>query len=250
MKMFEALTVTHIDGLITVFSQKGREAVMTDRPFYGISLCIDGQITYTMDGQKYVSNQNHAVLLPKGGHYSLHGDSEGRFPVINFDCTGLSCDRILVLPLQDPQSCLQDYARIKNLFPENRLKSISVFYDLLDKLFTQQTKNHILSPVTAYLETALGDPGLSNGEIARQLGISEVYFRKLFLSQYGTTPKQYILELRLQKAKGLLTDTNLTVTEIAETCGFSSLYHFCRIFKAKTGLTPTEYAKHHKVYKV
>ena len=252
MKMFEALTVTHIDGLITVFSQKGREAVMTDRPFYGISLCIDGQITYTMDGQTYVSHKGNAVLLPKGGTYSLHGDKSGLFPVINFDCTGLSCDRIRIIPLHHPQECLQDFEAMQNLFPspENRLKLLGVFYGLLDLVSAGQAREHILSPVPDYLEAHFADPTLSNEALARHFGISEVYFRKLFLAKYGMTPKQYILNFRMQKAKQLLTSTHLTVTEIAEACGFSSLYHFCRIFKEKTGMTPTQYAKSNKVYHI
>ena len=252
MNMFKNITVTHIDRLVTVFSEKGREAVMVDRPYYGLSFCVDGQITYTMDGQTYVSNKGNAVLLPKGATYSLHGDREGVFPVINFDCTGLSCDRITIIPLNHSQGCLQDFEAMQNLFPlpENRLKLLGVFYHLLDVMSAQQTREHILSPVPDYLETHFADPGISNSAIAQHLGISEVYFRKLFLAKYGMAPKQYILNFRIQKAKHLLTSTHLTVTEIAETCGFSSLYHFCRIFKEKTGMTPTQYAISNKVYKI
>ena len=74
--------------------------------------------------------------------------------------------------------------------------------------------------------------------------------RKLFIHHLNTTPKQYILEQRLQKAKGLLTDTSLTVTAISENCGFSSIYHFSREFKKKNGITPSQYAESHKIFKM
>ena len=73
---------------------------MTNRQSYGLSLCISGQITYTMNGENYISDQNKAVLLPKGGTYSLHGDKEGFFPVVNFKCENFNCDEIVVVSLE------------------------------------------------------------------------------------------------------------------------------------------------------
>jgi len=56
--------------------------------------------------------------------------------------------------------------------------------------------------------------------------------------------------MRIQKAKSLLTNGTHTITAVSEECGFSSLYHFCRAFKEKTGMTPTEYAKDSKIYQI
>ena len=86
--------------------------------------------------------------------------------------------------------------------------------------------------------------------LAKKLGISEVYLRKLFSVHYGTSPRQFIIDMRIQKAKSLLTNGTHTITSISEECGFSSLYHFCRTFKDKTGMTPTEYAKNGKIYQI
>ena len=106
----------------------------------------------------------------------------------------------------------------------------------------------MLYPATKYIEENIFNPDLSNAILTKQARISEVYLRKLFLSQYNTTPKQYILNIRINKAKQLLTDTPFTITAISEECGFKSLYHYCRIFKAKTGLTTTQYAKLNKTF--
>jgi len=72
----------------------------------------------------------------------------------------------------------------------------------------------------------------------------------MFLLHYDITPKQYILNARIRRAKQLLCDTPLTVTAIAEKCGFSSVYHFCRSFKQHTGQTPTEYAVKNKINQI
>ena len=225
---------------------------MHGRPTYGLSFCKSGQITYTMNGKQFVSAPDCAVLLPQGGHYALHGDKDGVFPVINFDCAQPLFEEIIVLPLRDAEDCLREVERMEALcLSEDRLGLFSVFYGLLKKVFTDQTvSGGALQELLRYIEANIASPELSNELLAKKLCISEVYLRKLFLRHFQTTPKQYVLDMRIRKAKQLLTDTSLSVTAISEACGFSGVYHFCRIFKQKAGVTPTRFAKEHKVYHI
>lgn len=246
METFRDLTVTEVEEPATVHFLKGKTVQMKNRRCYGLSFCSSGQLTYTQNGKQFLSDPDHAVLLPLNGTYSIFGDREGYFPVLNFSCEGLNCPEILSIPLSNPQSCLRDCETLRTLFlfGGSRAKAFSVFYGLLDKLFdAARPGTDPLVPAIRYIEANLHDPTLSNTQLAAEAGISEVYLRKLFARHYHTSPKQYILELRLQKARQLLTQSPATVTETAEQCGFSSPYHFCRIFKEKTGLTPTQYAK-------
>ena len=249
----DKIIVTDIAIPGIVHSEKGRCMEMENRLYYGLSLCLEGQITYTMNGRKYVSNQNNAVILPKGGAYSLYGDKEGLFPVVNFMCENYNSDEIAVFPLENPKACVKDFETIRNLMlnKENRLKVYSVFYELLSKVFSLDASVHTtMRSAILHIEENISDPDLSNEEIAAKMGISEVYLRKLFATHQKTTPKQYILDMRIRKAKQLLVDTPLTITAIAEECGFSSLYHFCRAFKLRTGTTPSEYAAKNRMYKI
>lgn len=253
MDLFQHAVITDIQKPLTVFSQKGRQVEMKNRSHYGLSFCIDGQITYTMNGIHYISDKNHAILLPLGGNYTLYGDSQGMFPVLNFQCLGLDCDEIRVFALCDPEECIRDYERILHLFVTHGSHPMiySLFYQLLHKVSQDPPgQKSLLSPAIRYLDDHLSDPSLSNALLAQQAGISEVYFRKQFLAEYGVTPKQYILDARIRHAKQLLTDTALSVTAIAEQSGFSSVYHFCRIFKERTGTTPMHYAKSNKIFSI
>lgn len=250
MEIFRNMTVTEIEDPITVHFLKGKTVQMKNRRCYGLSFCCSGQLTYTQNGRQFLSDPDHAVFLPKNGTYSIFGDREGYFPVLNFYCDGLDFPEILSIPLSNPQSCLRDCETLRSifLFGGSRSKAFSVFYNLLDKLSAANSAGaDPLLPAIHYIEANLQDPSLSNTQLAAEAGISEVYLRKLFTRHFHATPKQYVLELRLQKAKQLLTQSPATVTETAEQCGFSSLYHFCRIFKEKTGLTPTQYAKRHRI---
>lgn len=253
MNPFKNIVVTDIQPPIIVHCEKGMKFSMTDRSTFGLSLCTGGQITYAMNGKTYISNSSNAIILPQGSTYSLIGNKEGLFPVINFSCKNFACDEILVLPLNNPQLCIKYVEILKNLFlyKENHFKIYSIFYELLEKIFSFKIQNgNILSPVIKMIEENIQDPNLSNEKLAKKVGISEVYLRKLFASKYQTSPKQYILDIRIRKAKQMLVGTPFTITAIAKECGFASIYHFCRTFKNRAGLTPTEYATKNSTYRI
>jgi AraC-like DNA-binding protein len=207
-----------------------------------------------MNGKTYVSKPGYAVLTPEGASYHRVTDSDGLFPLINFYCSGLEdLKEIVVIPLDDPQDCIKRFKTLQRLFlrNESQMKIYSTFYDLLDQLMSPSDQNtDQLAFAMKYIEAHIQDPTLSNVELAKYLGISEVYLRKQFQACYHTTPKQYILDIRIRKAKQLLIDTPLAIAAIAEECGFSSAYHFCRCFKQRTGKTPTQYAKENKIYQI
>lgn len=253
MNLFSNITVTEIERPYIVYFRKDHSVQMKDRQWFGIAFCTSGQLTYTMGDKQIVSRPGSAILLPMGGTYHIHGDKEGYFPLINFRCEGLPIKEIITIPLSNPKSCIRDFDTLRNLYllGDNRLKIFGIFYELLSKLslLHSSVPSPLRSAIT-FLEENLTDPNLTNIEIATHAGISEVYLRKLFAQHYNTTPKQYILELRIQKAILLLTEYPASVTEVAEKCGFSSVYHFSRVFKNRTGIQPSQYSLQHSVQNI
>jgi len=75
--------------------------------------------------------------------------------------------------------------------------------------------------------------------IAEEVGMSYSSFRRHFKEQAGLAPHQYLLQMRLNKAKALLAGGGLRVSEVAERTGFSSVYYFSRLFKQRFGQPPT-----------
>lgn len=248
----DCLVVKQVEKVQMVFSRKGKRYTSQSRPSFGLSFCCEGQITYTMNGKTFVSKPDVAVLLPRGGTYTLHGDKTGVFPVINFQAEGLSEEEIRVIPLKNPALCLKECERLRELFwlGASQMKIFSTFYSLLDEVLSPCGKDDVLAPLLRWVEENLSDPTLSNTAMANRAGLCESALRKRFAAGMHTTPKKYVLELRLNKAKGLLEGTTLSVGAVAEACGFSGVYHFCRIFKEKTGLTPTEYANTHRICQI
>ena len=78
-------------------------------------------------------------------------------------------------------------------------------------------------------------------EIAEICGVSGGCFRRLFREYAGKTPVEYRNEMRLERAKNMLSSSNASVESVAEALGYESSAYFCRVFKKALGITPTEY---------
>jgi AraC-like DNA-binding protein len=77
--------------------------------------------------------------------------------------------------------------------------------------------------------------------LARHLNVSYSWFRRTFARHTGSSPHQYLLELRLARARNLLSGTGITVKEAAKQSGFEDEHYFCRIFKERIGSTPSQW---------
>lgn len=77
--------------------------------------------------------------------------------------------------------------------------------------------------------------------LATLVNLSPSRFRHLFKHETGTSPRQYLRELRLRKAEVLLVTTFLSLKEIAEAIGIVSVTHLMKDFKERQGMTPREY---------
>ena len=84
---------------------------------------------------------------------------------------------------------------------------------------------------------------LSNEDIAKHCNISETHLYRIFKNSYSCTPNDYLLDVRLSAARQLICSTNLTINEIAQSCGFNSQSYFSDCFKRKNAITPTALRK-------
>ena len=79
--------------------------------------------------------------------------------------------------------------------------------------------------------------------IASDNHVGYAYFRKMFKKYMGISPLKYHLNLRVLKSKELLLTSDKSVNEISDELGFNSVYYFSRLFKNKTGVSPTQFRK-------
>jgi len=80
-------------------------------------------------------------------------------------------------------------------------------------------------------------------DVCRVMGISKSYFHRIYYSVFGVTFRQDIIESRLAYASSLLKNTDMSVSAVAEKCGYDSDSYFMRQFKKRKGVTPSEYRR-------
>ena len=122
-------------------------------------------------------------------------------------------------------------------------------------------KSNVLQQVLAFGEPAIFKGGLTrlrlnraleyiqanlDGEIhledlGRAAGLSPFHFAKLFKQSTGSTPHQYVVQRRLERATELLRSTEVNLSEVALECGFADQSHFANVFRRFVGVTPSQY---------
>ena len=83
-------------------------------------------------------------------------------------------------------------------------------------------------------------------EMAKLSGYSFSHFSAIYSKQYGCSPKKDLLNARLKMAEQLLVYSNCSIGEIAERCGFNSIYYFSKCFKKYFCVSPSEFVKERK----
>ncbi len=104
-----------------------------------------------------------------------------------------------------------------------------------------------INQFTATVESNISNEDFSVDDICKEIGISRVQLYRKVKALLGYNVNDYILTVRLQKAKFLLINENLTISEIAFKVGFASQAYFSTVFKSKFSLTPSEYKEKKKV---
>lgn len=87
----------------------------------------------------------------------------------------------------------------------------------------------------------LCDPQLSSAKLAEHFCVCQRQFARQVKRTMGVNTTQYIQNKRVERAKRLLGDTELTITDIYVKCGFESANYFTRVFRNHTGVTPSVY---------
>jgi AraC family transcriptional regulator len=99
-----------------------------------------------------------------------------------------------------------------------------------------------LSRVLERMDAHLQEP-IVVSELAETAGLSMFHFSRTFHQSMGTSPYQYLLARKIERAKLLLADSNKSIAEVATIVGFTRQNHFARVFREYTSLSPNEFRR-------
>jgi transcriptional regulator GlxA family with amidase domain len=99
--------------------------------------------------------------------------------------------------------------------------------------------NSVVRKAVSLMEAAIEEP-VPLTELTRRTGVSQRQLERLCKRYLGATPAQYYVQLRLERARRMLRQTDMSVAEVAIACGFVSLSHFAKVYRRHYGLSPRE----------
>ena len=240
------------DGQICDFSTQ-------PRPFYIFSIIECGQATFQGCSGTVALQPGDVFFIPMGETYVSDWHGQGML-----GCTSLfftfEPDRNPLMGRQYPlQKVARDAADCKKLLGDISrqdkerdffsFETLSAFYALCNMVFKSLVyqENSVdfsaIKPALAYLEK-YDNADVSIKELAHLCHLSESRFYHVFKNLIGVSPVKYKNNRAIARAQLYLQCNNrFTIEEISEKCGFSSAIYFRKVFKQRTGKSPSKYKK-------
>lgn len=220
------------------------------------TLCFfpQGEAEYYCDGNRYTANADSVIVIPEGCNYRYQCTQSGQMQVIYF--------KTLKPPEDNLLSCLKSAGKDKTTrrfaevleakrTGEAPLECMMHLYNLLEMILSGNAKNRYapksnyekIRPAIEYIYRNYHTE-ISNDLLCELCGLSNQYFRKLFSENCGGSPMAYVTKVRIENAMQILESGEYeTISKVAQAVGFADVYHFSKIFKKHTGVSPKNYVK-------
>lgn len=230
---------------------------------------ISGSETFTVDGQKYLSDGSFVFIFPYQIHANhFNSDCQHISAIVNPNAFGSYTERLIdYRPLSPavPLSALPDHfdslIRYANdlFFDKTHPNRQELLHDAMTLIIGETLSAMTLVPraddmgkqsipaigqIINYCVAHISDD-LSLASVADALYLNKYYISKLFSSKLGITFSDFITNQRVYTVCESLASGTRPITEIAYECGFRNLSNFNRAFRSRTGMTPREYRDMH-----
>ncbi|MBQ8391123.1 MAG: helix-turn-helix transcriptional regulator [Clostridia bacterium] len=250
------LVIGHINNINLISAFYGISAsskLFQNRASNAFVYKISGQSLYTFSNKEILLSQGEVLFIPQGESFHVKRvcPEESRYSLINF-----YADIKNPVPFLCPLVGGIDYSFlfdeiIKTWIFEsdaNFYNRLSLFYKLLfslsssdERTYYNNEKKQSIEPAIQYLNQHIFDSSLKTEHLHTLCNISDTYFRKIFISVFGVSPKQYIINKRLLQAKNIIDGGEYnTIYEVSEAVGYTDALYFGKLFKKHYGYSPSK----------
>ena len=238
--IFNIIDVIHL-------KQKSVRTITRGRPFEALSfrLCADTYIK--TKNEKFHLTDNAVTFVPSKFEYFRESAVDDLI-VIHFNYSNYTSTNIESFTPKNPKK----FATLFNLIFEVwnkkevgfKYKCASILYEIFAECHFQNCLDFIAqSKIKKSVDFVLNNytKDITITEIADKSFMSEVYFRKLFKKEFGVSPQQYLINLRLNYAIELMSTGYYSLKEIAKNSGYNDYKYFLTEFKKHFGVSPSTY---------
>lgn len=222
-----------------------------------IAYVLEGHAVYRFQDYEFEVKKGDLFVVTFASQYSIYSSPEYElwFADCMFENRTGSTYNSCVLPIANKQELEKYVMELMKMSkhwsmhnPAMRMRAISLIYGMFSCMLFSGEERYIGNNAKDRLKIAekriidgYADPDFECNTLGSMIGMSEVHFRRLFLRMYGVTPKQYLISYRMNVAKSLLAQGEISIAEIAARIGYNSVCYFSRAFKKECGVSPTEF---------
>ena len=224
-----------------------------NRNFSALSfrLCADTHLV--TDKQELHLSDNSVAFFPARLPYRRISKKD-ELIVIHLECTDYHADTIEFFEPKESEQLRSLFTEIHRVWSEKPLgykhRCAAILCEILEVCYVEnfeaKENESKISASVELMQREFTNPELSIGSIAKRSFMSEVYFRKLFKAEYGTSPQKYLIKLRIQHAMGLIATGYYSLKEVAALSGYTDYKYFSVEFKKTVGVCPSEYSYNYK----
>ena len=242
----EILTFQILDVLF--MDQDYSKSINHDRHFDALSFRIEADTLIEYVGKEVLVQDNTIGYFPSNVDYTRTAKRD-KMIVVNFNTLNFHGDDIEFFVPEDHQKYHSLFEQLLTCWQGKgtayQYKSASIMNSILAEIYKDNRKNYVnqskIQPSVKYIEKHYLKSNFSLNEAAAKSFVSPTYFRKLFKVEFGKSPKQYIIERRINYAASLIITGYYSLQEVAELCGYNDYKHFSAEFKRMLGVPPSKY---------
>lgn len=216
-------------------------------PFNDITVLIKGTLDYTVNGKRVTLNGGDVIFMPEGVIRS-RAESPDNADYISFNFTS---EDTPTLPLVLRDAVRGELRLLVAAFDEINRKSyldnkekyehlLACSLSVLEDFVKEEDLNPLTQKIMSHIHEHLSEK-ITLDDIGKLTFFSPIYCDTVFKRETGKSIIDYLLDKRIEEAKKLLLEGMLNLRQISEVVGFGDYNYFSRVFKKRTGYSPTSY---------
>lgn len=225
--------------------------VHKNRKSHGLAIFPGGERIFYFDNKKINVGGNTIVYFPKGSNYTIKEKTPFDCYAINFEMPDGVSFEPFSFRIKNAKAYLESFKQAqrqhtrKNTGYDSKIKAelYNIIYNMQAEYNLPYANPKIIEPAINYIHLNYYKENISVEHLASLCGISSVHLRNTFIKRFASSPIKYINELKMTRAKELLSSQFYTVSEVCFLSGYNDESYFCREFKKYFDMTPSEYMK-------